>query len=510
MRAVQKAWSRDVLGLPLRLPCAHLQDALRRPFHENDLVPVGSIVQRRHEAVLGAEGNFVESRPLGPDVAGMKPRLGGERDERTFHRIAIDGPCAAGPVHVRIVAQEAGAHEREDGGPPGVVVHLGGELQLAVGSVAGAGSARLAVCDDDALRRHLVAGERAGLVGADDRRGSQGLDRRQPAHDRVAGRHALHADGKRDRDDRRQSFGYDADGKSNDGDEGVRPGIVAHQDGEGEQEGGPAQRHPGELPAEVVDLPQQRRGELLHLAEQLADAADLRHGSGRDGNAGALSRHDQSARESHAAAVAERSVRRNGSFVLLRRHGLAGQNGLVDQKTACLDESEVGGNAIAGLDQHDVAGHDLRRRHADALAVPHDVGTGGDHVADGGERILGLALLHEADQGVHNHHDDDDGRVDEMAQAPRCNRTAEQEIDEGVVELRKEAQEGMAGRRRRKLVAAMALQAPGCLPRGQAFRPRYEMFEHLARTACVKRKCGRTHRSPIEIIHPADAHTLRF
>ena len=59
--------------------------------------------------------------------------------------------------------------------------------------------------------RHHAGGQRAGLVGADDRRAAQRLDRRQPADEHVARRHALHADGQRDRDDRRQPLGHGGD-----------------------------------------------------------------------------------------------------------------------------------------------------------------------------------------------------------------------------------------------------------------------------------------------------------
>jgi hypothetical protein len=47
------------LDVALRLPGAHLQHTLRRAFDQDDPVPVGSVVQRRHEAVLGVERDLV-------------------------------------------------------------------------------------------------------------------------------------------------------------------------------------------------------------------------------------------------------------------------------------------------------------------------------------------------------------------------------------------------------------------------------------------------------------------
>ena len=51
--------------------------------------------------------------------------------------------------------------------------------------------------------RHLVGGERAGLVRADHRRAAERLDRRQTAHDRVLLRHAPSAERQARRDDGR-------------------------------------------------------------------------------------------------------------------------------------------------------------------------------------------------------------------------------------------------------------------------------------------------------------------
>ena len=54
---------------------------------------------------------------------------------------------------------------------------------------------------------HLVLGEGAGLIGADDARGAKGLDGAQLLHEGVALAHALdgHGEGQRDRGE--QSLG---------------------------------------------------------------------------------------------------------------------------------------------------------------------------------------------------------------------------------------------------------------------------------------------------------------
>jgi len=55
----------------------------------------------------------------------------------------------------------------------------------------------------DPADRHLVGRESAGLVGADDRRAAERLDRRQTTHDRVLLGHTSSAERETRRDDGR-------------------------------------------------------------------------------------------------------------------------------------------------------------------------------------------------------------------------------------------------------------------------------------------------------------------
>ena len=76
----------------------------------------------------------------------------------------------------------------------------------ALGTVAAAADLDQRAAGRDRAHRHLVAGQRAGLVGADHGGGAERLDRRQLAHDRMRGRHAPHAEAQAHGDDRRQRF----------------------------------------------------------------------------------------------------------------------------------------------------------------------------------------------------------------------------------------------------------------------------------------------------------------
>ncbi len=128
---------------------------------------------------------------------------------------------------------------------------------------------------EDALHRHLVLGERTGLVGADHGHRAQRLHRGQAADDGVAPRHALHADGQHDGHDGGQAFRYRGDRDADRGQEHIRPIVTAHPYAEKEGEGGQQQDGDGQLFAETGHLAQQRRFQRIYRRDHAADAADL-------------------------------------------------------------------------------------------------------------------------------------------------------------------------------------------------------------------------------------------
>jgi len=75
---------------------------------------------------------------------------------------------------------------------------------------------------------HLVGGERACLVGADDRRAAEGLDRRQTAHDRVLFGHTTSSESQARRDDGRQTLRDGGNGQCH-GDFEVVDGTLKQQ-----------------------------------------------------------------------------------------------------------------------------------------------------------------------------------------------------------------------------------------------------------------------------------------
>ena len=52
------------------------------------------VIQRRHEAMLGVEGDGVGTRPRCQFLAGIDADLAGQCEQRALHRVAFDRPHA--------------------------------------------------------------------------------------------------------------------------------------------------------------------------------------------------------------------------------------------------------------------------------------------------------------------------------------------------------------------------------------------------------------------------------
>ena len=150
---------------------------------------------------------------------------------------------------------------------------------LPVGSVAGAGHLEGPRRRPQPPDRHLVLGERAGLVGADDGGAAEGLHGRQPADDRPAAGHPRDPDRQGDGDRRRQALGDGADGQRDRCGEHLHGPLAAdHADGEGDR--GQREDHHGEDAAEPGDLAGQRGGQRRGGADQPVDLPELGVGAG--------------------------------------------------------------------------------------------------------------------------------------------------------------------------------------------------------------------------------------
>jgi hypothetical protein len=160
-----------------------------------------------------------------------------------------------------------------------------------------------------------------------------------------------------------------------------------------------------------------------------ADAADLGRHAGGDHHAARLAGGDQGARVRHAVARAELGTPRARRFLLGRRHRLAGEQRLVEQQAARVAAAHVGRHAVAGLEQHHVAGTRLATGTLRRAPSRSTAACGAIRRRIASSAFLRLALLDEADQRVEQHHGNDHRSVDRVAEDRRRERRGEQEID---------------------------------------------------------------------------------
>ena len=346
------------------------------------------------------------------------------------------------------------------------------------GFVSGAGQLDPPGGGDDLADRHLVLGEGAGLVGGDHGDRAEGLHRVEVLHDRVAARHGLHADGEHQRQDRGQALRHcrhrQGDPEQQDVDglvEGGDPVDGGHHDHDHD---GDADDEHAQGPGYLGDLALQRGGFVGGLVQQRRDAPHLgvHAGSGDDGPphtpgyGGAL--------EHHVVPIPQGTEFRKRGDGLGDRLRLAGERGLLHLQRGGADQARVGGHRVALPQHQDVAGNQVGGGYRRQFAVAQHRRPGGRHVRQGGDGIGGPVLLHETDDGVGQHDQQDDDHVDRQATGPleeprrqRDDHGPEQQVDQRIGELLQETPPGGLPRPGAQLVGAVAHQTRGGLHRGQ-------------------------------------------
>ena len=348
---------------------AAAQDLVRRAFGVLHPAAVG-LVHGGHHLAAGIKGRFIHTGRGGFQFALGQPQLGG-----VGHQSGLGG-LALGLALVVQVGVAAG------------VVHHG----------------------------HLVLGQGAGLVRADDLGAAQRFDGGQFADDRIALGHIGHADGKHHRDHGRQTLG---DGGHSQGDshhEGGQHGIQIKPPGgdqvEHKNEHADAQHQLGQGLAQLVQLFLQRGLLLLGSGQRARDLAHLGIHAGAGDQRLAAAIDHRGAHITHVFAVAQGhillAVQVQRFDDLMHRHALAGQGRFLDLQAGALQQAAVGGHCIAGFQHHHVTGHQLVGMQQHLFAVAQHLAGGGSHRLQGFNGRFGLALLVDAQDSVEQHHDQDD------------------------------------------------------------------------------------------------------
>ncbi len=228
-----------------------LEHLLRRPLREQD-APIGGFDRDAHPLPLRVERLHPHDVPFAEQHPGIDPAVGRCRRDRRLHRFhgRIRRPIRR--TYHLVGGQQARGEQLVDRlSAPGVLRrYLGFE------------SARIKTGE-----AHPVLGDRSGLIGADDRRGPEGLDSLQPLSDRSALGHPLHPEREGNGEHGGQSL-RDCGDRERDPD----------QDAVGQRFPlSPGQR--GERHAEEDGRPQQNPGESLEPALQRRRRSGDAHGA---------------------------------------------------------------------------------------------------------------------------------------------------------------------------------------------------------------------------------------
>ena len=119
-------------------------------------------------------------------VRNIDPALGGEHDERRLGRIADDLPVGDRRVTAERHRQRIGSN---CGSPSPATRRIRPSVEYPPDRPSSG-----VVGEDELASRHLIQGQRSGLVGADRRGRAEGLDRPQPLDDRALFRELLRAE----------------------------------------------------------------------------------------------------------------------------------------------------------------------------------------------------------------------------------------------------------------------------------------------------------------------------
>ena len=400
-----------LLGARAKLVRAAREQHVGRPLGHQDLPAfgLGVDVGRAHELALGREGDLAHAQEPRAELTFLEPRLLGRHLERAFGGIAPHRPGLPFVNEGGVVGEHARAEKapqlfgvdriRDD-----ATLHL----HFARGVVAVAGELGAARGRHHRPHRHLVAGEGAGLVRADDRGRAQSLDRGQASHHGAAPRHTLGPQGKDDGGDSREAFGHRGHGEGDTEEQHVEHGVggsglfgpeKSEADHGRDQEDRLAQEA-----AHAIHLALQGRHFLARLLQQARDVPQLAlHAGGGDHRPPAPAHHGR-AGENHVDPIGQAGIVLQWGRILGDRGALAGQRGLGGAKARRLEEARVRGHRLALLEQQDVAGHDLGRGDGERRALAEHEGVERGEGPEGMERALGSPLLEHGENRVRDHH----------------------------------------------------------------------------------------------------------
>ena len=179
---------------------------------------------------------------------------------------------------------------------------------------------------------------------------------------------------------------------------------------------------------------------------------------------------NQGAHENGVLPVAQRDVLvEHDRRVLFDRHRFPRQGRLFDLQVHAFDQPHVRRDIVAGLQNDDVSDNELPGGNRLLLPVPDHLHVGCGHLLEGGDRLLGLRFLDNADDRVQRNDGGNGDGIDIFPQKERDDRRDDQDDDQKIVELVQKQFEEPRPRLFGKFVEAVCAQPVIRLPAAEPF-----------------------------------------
>ena len=117
------------------------------------------------------------------------------------------------------------------------------------------------------------------------------------------------------------------------------------------------------------------------------------------------------------------------------RQRLAGERGFVHMQIPHLEEPQVGGHAVTGLEQHDIARHQILGGNPRFTSVAPHGRLRGDHPAERLDGFLRLGLLEKTHHRVDHHHAENHCGIHPLAEQRGDSHGHHEDVNKRLVEL---------------------------------------------------------------------------
>ena len=114
---------------------------------------------------------------------------------------------------------------------------------------------------------------------------------------------------------------------------------------------------------------------------------------------------------------------------------------LIDPQVADFQQSQIGRHFVAGLQCHDITGHQFGGRNARAASATHDRGFVGQAAGQRRDGSQSLGFLQKTDHRVDHHHGQYHQRVDRRLEHRRHKSRGQQRVDQRLVKLQQESRQ---------------------------------------------------------------------